>query len=515
MKPELEWPDQNFDIKTMEEIKSLHHHTVPQIKTHHSSLIDPTRFSNWRKLLRCQAYFLRFIFNSHGDGRRKMLGRRIGPITTKEYQVAEQHLFRQAQSDEFHEEIKILQFNEHFPHLTQKLISKSSTIVKLSPYLDSSGILRVGGRLNSADLSEYAKHPILLPKNHQITKLIVMQYHIKYHHLNNETVVNEIRQIYSIARLRVVVKSVGRSCQFCKIRKVMPNPPRMADLPPVRLAKFTRPFTFVGVDYFGPMEVAVGRRREKRWGMLITCLTVRAIHIEVAHTLSTDSCIMCMRNFMARRGVPLRAFSDNGTNFHGTNNELKSMWQGVDKDKLANEFTNSNIEWTFNPPSAPHMGGSWERLVQSVKKVLVQIKPSRTPSDELLRSLLIEVEAVVNARPLTYIPTDHDEEALTPNHFLFGSSNGLKPVGDFSNEAATLRKNWMTVQQISNSFWKRWVREYMPTLTRRSKWFSNVKPIQVNDVVIIVDENNPRNCWPKGIVVVATLPEVALVRRWS
>lgn len=247
--------------------------------------------------------------------------------------------------------------------------------------------------------------------------------------------------------------------------------------------------------------------------MLITCLTVRAIHIEVAHTLSTDSCIMCMRNFMARRGVPLRVFSDNGTNFHGTNNELKSIWQAVDKNRLANEFTNANMEWNFNPPSAPHMGGSWERLVQSVKKVFLQIKPSRTPSDELLRSLLIEVEAVVNARPLTYIPVDHDEEALTPKHFLFGSSNGLKPLGDFSNDGVTLKKNWMTVQQISNYFWKRWVREYMPTLTRRSKWFFNVKLIQVNDIVIIVDENSPRSSWPKGVVVETKIGKDGQVRQ--
>lgn len=146
------------------------------------------------------------------------------------------------------------------------------------------------------------------------------------------------------------------------------------------------------------------------------------------------------------------------------------------------------------------MGGSWERLVGSVKKVLQKILPERNPPDEILRNLLIEIENSINTRPLTFVPVESDsEEALTPNHFLLGSSNGEKPVGNFS-ERDLIRKSWRTAQQLADQFWRRWIREYLPTITRRSKWFRKAKPIEVGDVVIIVDENSPRNSWPKGIV---------------
>lgn len=139
----------------------------------------------------------------------------------------------------------------------------------------------------------------------------------------------------------------------------MPIPPQMGDLPAARLASFTRPFTYVGLDYFGPISVAVGRRSEKRWGVLFTCLTVRAIHIEIAHALTTDSCIMAIRNFVARRGSPLEIYCDNGTNFRGSDNEIKQELAKLDFEKFEDQLTISNIKWIFNPPASPHMGGSW------------------------------------------------------------------------------------------------------------------------------------------------------------
>lgn len=121
---------------------------------------------------------------------------------------------------------------------------------------------------------------------------------------------NELRQKFVISHLRHFLKTVRKSCQHCKIQFATPNIPSMADLPECRLAAFTRPFTYVGVDCFGPIQVAVGRRLEKRWGMLFTCMTIRAIHIEIAYCLNVDSCLMCLRNFISRRGMPLEIFSD-------------------------------------------------------------------------------------------------------------------------------------------------------------------------------------------------------------
>lgn len=118
-------------------------------------------------------------------------------------------------------------------------------------------------------------------------------------------------------------KSIRRCCQYCKVNLAKPIAPQMAPLPSARLGAFQRPFTFVGVDYFGPISIISERKSMKRWGVLFTCLTIRAVHMEVAHTLSTDSFLMCLRSFISRRGIPLEIYSDNGTNFRGADRFLK------------------------------------------------------------------------------------------------------------------------------------------------------------------------------------------------
>lgn len=117
------------------------------------------------------------------------------------------------------------------------------------------------------------------------------------------------------------------------------------------------------------MSVLVGRLIEKRWGVLLTCMTTRSVHIEIAHSLTTDSCILALRNFIARRGSPVQIISDRGTNFIGASRELREALQHVDEKKLMVEFVSPNTKWTFNPPAAPHYGGCWERLIQSVKRL--------------------------------------------------------------------------------------------------------------------------------------------------
>ncbi|XP_058836435.1 uncharacterized protein LOC131693010 [Topomyia yanbarensis] len=148
------------------------------------------------------------------------------------------------------------------------------------------------------------------------------------------------------------------------------------------------------------------------------------------------------------------------------------------------------------------MGGAWERLVQSVKRNLTVLQSNATPTHEVLQNALVEVENVLNSRPLTSVPLEDDESpVLTPNHFLLGSQNGLQPWVPFDDSSAALRNSWQRSQTMANRFWKLWVRDYLPTLTRKPKWLTPVKPIAVGDVVVIVDPNLRRNCWPKGRVI--------------
>lgn len=220
---------------------------------------------------------------------------------------------------------------------------------------------------------------------------------------------------------------------------------------------------------------------------------------------------------MSRRGVPVEIISDRGTNLVGASKELKKALEEMDEKCLMSEFITEETKWSFNPPASPHMGGSWERLIQSVKKILSQIVPTaHLPTEEVLRSTLIEIENILNSRPLTYVSVDNERSpALTPNDFLVGSSNGMKPLVPFDDSGLALRNTWKTSQVLANAFWKRWLAEYLPEITRRPKWFKPARPIQVGDVVIVVDPNSPRNCWPKDRIIATKVSKDGQVRSAS
>ena len=283
----------------------------------------------------------------------------------------------------------------------------------------------------------------------------------------------------------------------------------MAVLPAARLGAFQRPFTFVGIDYFGPLTVSVGRRREKRWGVIFTCLTVRAVHIEISYSLDTSSCILCIRNFVARRGIPREIYTDNGTNFKAAEKILSEQVKQIDYSGISPKF--DKTKWIFNPPAAPHMGGAWERLIRSIKNVLYTLYPRLNFNDETLKNALCEIELIINSRPLTFVSVDHeDDEAITPNHLLLGSCDGYKP---FFENGESLRQRWHQTQSFADHFWRRWLKEYTPIIARRGKWFAKVPPVTVGAIVIIVDENLPRRCWPKGKIIDTVVAEDGQVRR--
>lgn len=216
---------------------------------------------------------------------------------------------------------------------------------------------------------------------------------------------------------------------------------------------------------------------------------------------------MAIRNMIVRRDAPRHIYCDRGTNFVGTSNELGRVMHELDNESIMSEFVDSGTSWSFNPPSAPHMGGSWERLIRSVKCSLKALNLPRRPSDEVLHNALLEIENTINSRPLTHVPIeDNAAPALTPNHILLGSSNGVKPLTILNDSATNVRQCWRFSQIIANQFWKRWISEYLPDITKRTKWYnSNTLPIEIGDVVVIVDPKLPRNCWPKGRVI-ATRP---------
>ncbi|XP_058456564.1 uncharacterized protein LOC131433962 [Malaya genurostris] len=481
-------------------------------------IVDTTRFSRWRVLVRSIACVFRFISNCRKRikkhpietlrATRNQTGLLKGstlsikvPLKWDEYRRAEEYLWKSAQQEGFPDETKILQKNLELPRAKWYAIDRSSPLYKLSPFLDESGIIRMEGRTAHADFIPFEQRcPAVLPKCHDVTTKILRYNHEKFGHANRETVVNEIRQRFYIPFIRAAVIQVMKGCAWCKINKCRPTIPRMAPLPVQRLTPQHRPFSFVGIDYFGPVTVTVGRRSEKRWICLITCLATRAIHMEVAHSLSSQSCVMAIRRFICRRGSPCEFFSDNGTNFHAASKELVEEFRTIEFD-CADVFTSSTTKWHFNPPAAPHMGGIWERLVRSAKEALKALHDGGKLTDEILLTVLAEAEDMVNSRPLTYVPQESAEvEALTPNHFIRGFPAGERvEVNLPTGSAEALRDNYKRSQKLADMLWQRWLKEYIPSINHRSKWYEEQDPVEEGELVYLVDGNN-RRTWIRGIV---------------
>jgi hypothetical protein len=294
----------------------------------------------------------------------------------------------------------------------------------------------------------------------------------------------------------------------------------MADLPKCRITP-EPPFTYCAVDLFGPFLIKEKRKELKRYGVIFTCLSSRAVHIETTTSLETDTFINAMRRFVARRGPVREIYSDQGTNLMGAERELKQEVQNLDNDKLQNHLsTKCNADWVIkwkrNPPTASHMGGSWERQIRTVRSILKSLlhENGHTLDDESLRTLLTEVESIINSRPLTFPSSDpQDLEPLTPNNLLTMKSKViLPPAGTFQREDLYLRKRWKRVQYLSNLFWSRWKKEYIQSLQPRVKWNTVKRNFKVGDIVLIIQESTPRMSWPLGRIIQVNTDSKNIVR---
>lgn len=325
-------------------------------------------------------------------------------LTVEDVAHAEKAIICFVQRQSFQEEIAALSNG------TVKRVAVASNLVKLDPVVVD-GVLRVGGRLSQAALPEETKHPAILPKNSHISKLILRHVHDKVGHRGRNHMLSTL--CFLIAR------TVIRECVTCQRQRQRSGKQKMSDLSVDRVSADLPPFTCVGIDYFGPIEVKRGRITVKRYGVLFTCLACRAVHLEVAHSLDTDLCVNALRRFICRRGQVKEIRSDNGTNFVSSNRDLKEALQEVNKGKIQKSLLQEGIKWTFNPPYAAHHGGVWKRLIQDVKRALCSVMKQQTLDDEGLQTALCEVKAILNDRPIT--PSSdypNDLDALTPNHLI-------------------------------------------------------------------------------------------------
>ena len=304
---------------------------------------------------------------------------------------------------------------------------------------------------------------------------------------------NEIRSrgFWIIGGSSAVFSTIA-SCVTCrKLRRAVLEQ-KMSDLPEDRLDCYP-PFTYCGVDYFGPFKIKEGRKELKRYGVLFTCMSSRAIHLETAASVDTDSFINALRRFLSRRGPARQLRSDNGTNFVGARRELKEALEEMDEHRIRNELLKSQCDWIkfkMNVPAANHMVGVWERLTRTVRAGLssLLIKNSAQLDGESLRTLMCETEAIVNSHPLTInqLSDPDSPEPSTPSHLLTMKWNVLlSPPGKFEPADLYARKRWRREQHLANEFWTRWRREYLLSLQERQRWTQPRRDLRVGDVVMV------------------------------
>ena len=331
---------------------------------------------------------------------------------TNELHRAELILIRQAQCDSFPCELE---------NLTDgKSITKNSRLVKLSPFVDEGeGLLTVGGRIQDGPIVYDTRHPIIIDGKSEIGRLIINEHHHQLGHGSTDYVLSSIRTRYWLVDGRSEIKKYANNCLYCKKRRANPKPPCMGNLPARHLTPFLPPFTHTIVDLFGPIHIKQRRSEQKRWCVLFCCTNVRAVHLEVAKTLETDAFLNCLTRFANRRGYPSTITSDRGTNFVGAEREMREGWARLAHHRVEQNLTKHGTHWTFHPPNAPHMNGAVERLVKSCKRALHAILLNRRMDSDVLHTVLVEVEGIINPRPITSASSDPlDLEALIPNHIL-------------------------------------------------------------------------------------------------
>jgi len=456
------------------------------------------RFSSWKKLKRIIGFCLRFIWNSKEKGNRVN-----GCLSVDELRKATNAIIAMTQLQEYPKELKTLKSN-------QSLSSKSS-IRGLHPFLDSGGVMRVGGRLEKANLEFNQKHPVLLPKNHAVTKLIILDEHNRMMHGNQQLLLASLRQKYWIVGARDMTRRLIHSCVRCHRLRQQTAQQLMGELPAHRIQESIRPFIRSGVDYAGPLSLKTmkgrGGKLYKAYICVFVCFATKAIHLELVGDLSTAGFLGALKRFISRRGAIFELNSDCGSNFVGANAELQKMLREAQTEKdvteLKDTLATEGIEWKFIPPGSPHFGGLWEAGVKATKYHLKRVVGEQVFTYEEMNSVLNGIEACLNSRPLSAISSEpEDYEALTLGHFLIGEPLTTIPEGNLMNLPMNRLSRWQLTQRMVQHFWDRWRNEYMNLLQNRPKWMQLEPDLKIGDLVLIKEENMPPLKWAMGRVEV-------------
>lgn len=444
-----------------------------------------TRFSSLQRLLRVIAFCRRFLkFKDRAKNRHKN----------------ELYLMSTELNEALEVCIRLCQSRE--------LEDDKNKLKPLNAYKDDKGIIRVQGRIHNATMPNDTKHPIILPHKSHFTNLVIDNAHKRTLHGGPLLMLNFLRTKYWIVGAKSLVRQHLHKCVTCTRHAALTKNQFMGQLSPARVTP-ARAFLRSGIDFAGPINIRMskgrGNKSYKGYICLFVCMVTKAIHLEVVSDLTADGFIAAFKRFVARRGHVSEVWSDNGTNFVGASKELRKIVT-VDNSSVATDIRqwlgNQLVTWHFIPPHAPNFGGLWEAGVKSTKFHLKRIIGDSTLTFEEMTTVLAQVEACLNSRPLSILPGDHtDPRALTPGHFLVGEPLVLVPETSYEHSSISLLKRWHLTQKMTQHFWRRWSNEYLVHCLQRYKWTKFAAEPQIGEVVLVKEDNLPPSRWLLGRIV--------------
>ena len=312
----------------------------------------------------------------------------------------------------------------------------------------------------------------VLPKGHQMVDLLLKHLHAKRAHCGFKSLIYESRKRFWIVGVRKMAKQVTSKCVTCKKLRRKPMGQLMGQLPKVRVAAGFPAFSSTALDMFGPFQVKVGCKSLKEAHVIIfTCMTTRAIRLELVTDKSTDTFLMAFHRFASLRGHPINCWSDCGTKFVGAQQYLREVMQGWDVPRiqsvLSNEFSYT-FKWEWNLPRASHQNGVVESLIQSVRQALDATSKNQSFTEEQWRTHHAEVTYLVNSRPL-YPSSDGIWESppVSPNDLLIG--HHFPPPAPEQEERVNPRHLMRSTEKRVREFWRCWIKYFAPNLLTRNQ----------------------------------------------
>ncbi len=371
-----------------------------------------------------------------------------------------------------------------------------SKILKLCPFLDSNGVLRAKSRLERSRLLGFdTKYPIILSGKEPIAQLVIADYHLRYQHpVGASLALAEIQKRFFVLGLTRQLKRLTSHCITCKKLRPLPGSQLMGPIPKDVIDARSRAFLVTGIDFAGPFDLkgaARGLRAPRRHVLVLTCLQTRAVHFEICSDQTTYAIVMALIRFACVRGDPEIIYSDNQTSFLGAKQEIARTYE---------DLRNCRPKWRTITPRAPHQGGKWERMVQSMKRALFSVGNSSHLKEEEFITFLARGADLLNSRPLTKARGEDLYQALTPNHFLLGRIDTGLDHPKIRNTSNLLGARYAYLERTIDKLWERFIHEVLLDSREREKWRTPTENLKEGTLVLVLDPNPLRKKWIMGII---------------